>query len=221
MMRVSISINGLRLVGHFDALLEYHINGYHLRNDMQRRFEWDNSTWDCIDHQLFSQHFRSLTPDQQIPRMKFVHDQQPVRVRLARYETVTDATSDKCPCCKVTPETQTHLLQCTQNPTQSEALRAFNKALHADSLHAVYYLLVFSKGSPTASFLSPSTGTFVGIRPTCTLQSPTFYRIKLVLAGLPELMDFLAITGLHWPACRWTPLQIPILQVAASAFVFL
>ena len=36
MMRVSISINGLRLVGHFDALLEYHINGYHLRADMQR-----------------------------------------------------------------------------------------------------------------------------------------------------------------------------------------
>ena len=75
--KITISINGLRLPGHFDSMLSFHINGYHLRIHMQECFQWTDSTWNLIDHHLFGQHFRSLTPAQQIPRMKFVQSTTP------------------------------------------------------------------------------------------------------------------------------------------------
>ena len=105
-MRVSISINGLRIPSHFDTMLQFHINGYYLKQDMLRHFDWSLPVWDSIDHNAFGQHFCSLTPSQQIPRMKFIHDQQPLGVRLARRaspDTLDDMT-DKCPCCRITTE---------------------------------------------------------------------------------------------------------------------
>lgn len=143
--RVSITINGLRIHSHFDSMLQYHINGYHLRLDMQRRFSWSDSVWESIDHNTFGQHFRSLTPAQQIPRMKFIHDQQPLGVRLARQSTLEHAetTIAQCPCCRLVVEDQPHFLQCVSNPLTAQALQDFQKTLHTKALHAVYYLFSF------------------------------------------------------------------------------
>ena len=149
--KITISINGLRLPGHFDSMLRFHINGYHLRIHMQDRFQWTDSTWNLIDHYLFGQHFRSLTPAQQIPRMKFVHNQQPLGHRLSKYQTSTASLSDvtdaqeieTCPCCQTSCETQRHFLQCSSNPNHSTAIRDFQKALHSRELDAVFYLISF------------------------------------------------------------------------------
>ena len=42
-MQVSLKLNGHRLTGHFESMLRYHINGYHLRVYMQERFRWSDS----------------------------------------------------------------------------------------------------------------------------------------------------------------------------------
>ena len=144
-MKCSISLNGLILPGHFNTMLRYHINGYHLRAHMQTKFSWSDLHWLHVDLPLFSAHFRSISANLQVQRMKFVYDQQPLGARTSKYSSLVDpATVDKCPCSSiVSREDQTHLLRCTINPAHSTAIRAFQKSLHARDLHAVFYLISF------------------------------------------------------------------------------
>lgn len=126
---------------------------------MQRRFRWSDSVWETIDHHTFSQHFSSLTPArQQIPRMKFIHDQQPLGVRLARqsHSELPESNIEKCPCCLLGAEDQTHFLRCASNPVTAQALRDFQKTLHKKDLHAVYYLFSFGLLQWFASGAVPS-----------------------------------------------------------------
>ena len=125
-MQFSISLSGLLLPGHFNTMHRYHINGYHLRAHMQTKFSWSDSQWTLVDLPLFSIHFRSLSANLQVQRMKFVYDQQPLGARTSKYSSLADpATIDKCPCCSTAREDQTHLLRCTLNPAHSTALRTF------------------------------------------------------------------------------------------------
>ena len=143
-MKFSLTINGLLIPSHYNTMLRFHINGYHLRAHMQRRFAWSDHDWTLVDHSLFSLHFRSLSANLQVQRMKFVYDQQPLGARTSKYSSQVDpATIDKCPCCGEVQENQIHLLRCNQNPAHSTALRAFQQSLHARNLHAVFYLISF------------------------------------------------------------------------------
>ena len=143
-MRVSISMNGLRLTGHFDDMIRFHINGYHLRIHMQSKFQWTDEAWSIIDHHLFGRHFKSLPPAAQVQRMKFVYDQQPLGVHKLKHTPLADHTEiDRCPCCLQTTEDQIHLLRCLENPLRPAALRAFQKRLHSQDLHALFYLISF------------------------------------------------------------------------------
>ena len=58
-MKISFSLNGMRIISHFDDMIRFHINGYHLRHHMQRRFKWIDKVWDYIDHHLFGRHFKA------------------------------------------------------------------------------------------------------------------------------------------------------------------
>ena len=110
---------------------------------MQRRFCWSDLVWESFDHNTLSQPFRSLTPAQQIARMKFIHDQQPLGARLARQSNleIPPTTIAKCcPCCLLVVEDQPHFLRCVSNPLTTQALQDIQKALHTKALHAVYYL---------------------------------------------------------------------------------
>ena len=66
-MQASIQMNGFRLIGHIESMLQYHINGYHLRSYMQDRFRWTDRSWSLINHKLFSQHFWTLEFHHQHP----------------------------------------------------------------------------------------------------------------------------------------------------------
>ena len=143
-MQISISINGMRLPGHFDDMIRFHITGYDLKDLMQRKFLWDDDVWALIDHQLFSRHFRSLSPYHQAQFMKVIYDQQPLGERKSKQATVTEAVSIAiCPCCLTASESQVHHLRCTSNPSHSDAIKAFQKQLFSKELHAVFYLLAF------------------------------------------------------------------------------
>jgi hypothetical protein len=140
--RISIQMNGLRLTGQFESMLRYHINGYHLRLYMQERFKWSDSTWRLINHNLFSLHFRSLSPTSQIQHMEFVYDQQALGVRVQQRSPllVSDA-ANRCPCCSDACEDQIHFLRCPRNPSHSSALLEFKQSMHSLDLHAIFYLV--------------------------------------------------------------------------------
>lgn len=69
--QISISsIMGKRLTAQYDECIRFHINGYHLKQYMQERKKWDKDTWNMIDMGSFGQHFKQLTPSQQVSHMK-------------------------------------------------------------------------------------------------------------------------------------------------------
>ena len=142
-MQASLSINGLRLPGHFDSMIRYHINGYHLRCHMQATFQWTDQDWNTINHHAFSQFHRSLNPTKQTQRMKFIYNQQPVGTRLLKYAEVPSDSIALCPCCQEAAEDHIHLLCCGSNPVRAEAIRAFQKTLYSTDLHAIFYLISF------------------------------------------------------------------------------
>lgn len=139
--QMSLSINGTRIQSQFDACIRFHVNGYHLRQYMQSKNRWTNSTWDEIDFESFGAHFKSLTPSQQTSHMKHVHDQQPLGKRLNRLAPIPDPTLAQCPCCKHPLEDQHHLLTCKQNPDAISAIATLQKTmLPADDIHPLRYL---------------------------------------------------------------------------------
>jgi hypothetical protein len=142
-MKVSILINGLRIIGQYDAMIRYHINGYHLRQYMQQKFEWTDTDWNSVDLHLFSQFHQSLPFQKQIQRMKFVYNQQPLGYRLSQQAMVASPTIELCPCCQQQTEDQCHMLQCLSNPARQDALQKFQKALHSGELHALFYLISY------------------------------------------------------------------------------
>ena len=72
---VSISINGIRIVGQEEESLRYHINGYHLRLYMQSQQKWTDQVWDRIDLELFSMSYRRMSIRDQVAHTKFIFDQ--------------------------------------------------------------------------------------------------------------------------------------------------
>jgi hypothetical protein len=122
-------MNGTRIQSHFDECIRFHVNGYHLRQYMQSKNRWTNSTWDEIDFESFGAHFRSLTSNHQTSHMKHVHDQQPLGKRLNRQAQVPDPTLEQCPCCKCQPEDQRHLLTCQSNPDAIAAMATLRQTI--------------------------------------------------------------------------------------------
>ena len=60
--RISIVINGVRLVSQVEESIRFHINGYHLRTYTQSKYRWSNSTWNRIDVEVLGRFFRRLSP---------------------------------------------------------------------------------------------------------------------------------------------------------------
>lgn len=109
--------------GSFSLNAQLPCNGYHLRHYMQHRFAWSDTSCTGINHYLFGLHFRSINPNQQVKRMKFVYDQQPLGARLA---TRTAGSSDvpdldRCPCCREHRKDQSHIRRCTDNSSHSSS----------------------------------------------------------------------------------------------------
>ncbi len=126
--RVSISILGVRLTSQYDECIRYHINGYHLKQYMQDRKQWNEATWNMIDTGQFGQHFKRLTSSQQITHMKVVHDQLPLGIRRYQRSQSKDETLKTCPCCTNEDETSQHLWRCKENSFMETGLLALRRS---------------------------------------------------------------------------------------------
>ena len=139
--RVSIVVNGIRVVGQEEATLRFHINGYHLRNYIQTRRGWSNQTWDRVDFELFGRFYRKLTPTAKVAHTKFIFDQWHTGTRRQRVSAIKSDNLDNCPCCLVHIETTAHVLRCQHNPDRVQALSEFRKNMSPRECHPVYTLV--------------------------------------------------------------------------------
>jgi hypothetical protein len=182
--RISIKLNGIYLTSNIDAAIRYHVNGYHMRKYLQHKHSWTDKTWDTIDMYHFGKHFNALTPTQQIPHMKMVHNQQPLGRRRLQQSCIKDPALQLCPCCRKAPETQFHMLQCRSNKSRAEILTSFQRSICDSDIHPVKYIL-------TAGIQSWFTDPTMAFAPNLT-EFPTHHQL-----GLQHAIDKQSIIGWH------------------------
>ena len=139
--RCSISIKNTRLTSQHDACIRFHINGYHLRNYVQEKQGWSNSTWDEVDFYIFGKHFRRLRPQQQATWMKVVHNQLPLGERRYTQSPAKEESLRKCPCCKITNENWLHFMKCQSNPAFLSSLKIMQDVMCTGDKHPVCHLI--------------------------------------------------------------------------------
>ena len=139
--RISITINGMRLVSQVEESIRFHINGYQLRLYTQSKYRWSNSTWNRIDVEVLGRFFRKLSPAKQAAQTKFIYDQW--NTGKVRYQNakVKDCTLKICPCCRESDETPTHVLRCSQNPAHLTSVQQFKQQMSPAEQHPVYQIL--------------------------------------------------------------------------------
>ncbi|KAI2497835.1 hypothetical protein MHU86_16669 [Fragilaria crotonensis] len=139
--RVSIVINGVRVVGQEEESLRYHINGYHLRQYIQSRQKWTNQVWDRIDIEVFGAFHNRLSHRAQTAHTKFVFEQWHTGNKRFQTANTKDDNLDKCPCCRAHGESWQHVLQCVHNPDRATILKDLAKSLTPTDFHPVFPLL--------------------------------------------------------------------------------
>ena len=132
----------------------------------------------------FGKHFNALTPTQQIPHMKMVHNQQPLGRRRLQQSCIKDPALQLCPCCRKAPETQFHMLQCRSNKSRAEILTSFQRSICDSDIHPVKYIL-------TAGIQSWFTDPTMAFAPNLT-EFPTHHQL-----GLQHDIDKQSIIGWH------------------------
>jgi hypothetical protein len=138
---ISISLNGVRLVSQVEECLRYHVDGYHLRQYIQSKYQWSNQTWAKIDVEAIGIFHRRLPTNQQIARTKFIFDQWHTGTRRYQVATVKDPLLLVCPCCKSETETVSHVLRCSKNPDLEKCILQMRKALSPKEYHPVFSLI--------------------------------------------------------------------------------
>ncbi|KAI2498083.1 hypothetical protein MHU86_16393 [Fragilaria crotonensis] len=139
--KITLSVNGVRLVSQIESCLRFHINGYHLRLYVQSKHKWTNNTWDRIDVDIFGRFHRRLSASAQVAQTKFMFDQWNTGKVRSRNAKVRDPKLSLCPCCKVTDETTIHVLRCRSNTDHTPALRQLRTTLSSSGPHPVFNII--------------------------------------------------------------------------------
>ena len=131
------------MTGQYDETICYHhINGYHLRSNLQETNNWSNpQVWEEVDFKVFGDHFRKLRPSPQVTHMKLIHNQLPLGERRYRQAPAKDELLRLCSCCKTADESMCHFLQCSDNPCQDQSLLTLGADICNSDYHPVRYLL--------------------------------------------------------------------------------
>ena len=139
--RVSISVNGLRLVGHIEPTLRHHIDGCYLRCYMQSKHKWNDRTWNSVDLESFGKFYLRLPQNEQDYSTKAIYNQLYVGTNRFKTAKTQDPALKLCPCCKQATEDRAHLFRCPDNPDRTETLRLLRKSLSPTDPHPAYYVI--------------------------------------------------------------------------------
>jgi hypothetical protein len=154
--RVSMSNNGQQITSQYDKCIRYHINGYHLRQYLQRRRQWSDIVWESIDFDLCGKHYRRLSFSRQIQHMKL---HLPLGKRRHQISQSKDWALAMCPCCGQADETAGHLTRCQSNEAHKEGRRKLLRDRSESAPHLMRWLMFdgISNWQATGSSLfSPS-----------------------------------------------------------------
>jgi hypothetical protein len=139
---VSIKIGDTRLVGNFDSSIRRHINGYHSKQFMQAKLDWDDATFATVDWHNFGQHFKALPLTARVQRSKLVHRWQPVGTQRLRDATIKDPHLALCPSCQTEIETPDHLFLCERRQgLRHRLLQSVTKITHRAPYHPALVIL--------------------------------------------------------------------------------
>ena len=125
----------------YDACIRYHINGYHLRQYLQDKNGWSDSVWTEIDFATFGNHFRRMTPSNQVLHMKVVHIQLTLGDRRLCQSPVLEESLGRCPSCQSVKETTDHFLRCDANPAYGKGIQELRSVLQIAPNHPVFRIL--------------------------------------------------------------------------------
>ncbi|KAI2498729.1 hypothetical protein MHU86_15740 [Fragilaria crotonensis] len=139
--KITISVNGVRLVSQIESCLRFHINGYHLRSYVQSKHKWTNSIWDRIDVEAYGRFHRRLSPSAQVAQTKFMFDQRNTGKVRCRNAKVSDPKLSLCPCCKTQLETTHHVLRCRMNTEHENGMLRLRTSLSSAGPHPVFHLI--------------------------------------------------------------------------------
>ena len=138
--QLSIYLNGVPLLNHFDEKIRFHVNSYHQRQYMQEHNGWSDATWHEVDFYSLGLHLNRLSPGHRSQHIKLLHDLLPLGIGRHRELSIQSDTLLLCPCCRNTTETPTHFLQCTDNELAPSPAQ-LGKDLWTDDIHPVRYIL--------------------------------------------------------------------------------
>jgi hypothetical protein len=150
--QLSIYLNGLPVLNHFDDQVRFHINSYHQRQYMQERNVWSDTIWNDVDFHSLGLHLKRIPLGHQPQHIKFLHDLLPLGIRRHREASIQTDALMLCPCCRTHKETATYLLQCIDNDLVS-SLDQLRKDIWTNDTHPVRYVLLegiqhWSLGTP-------------------------------------------------------------------------
>ena len=168
--KVSISINRVRYYGNLDANIRFHINGGYMRNYLQTKHSWSNTTWDKIDMYAFGRHMEKIPAAHHTSHVKFVHDTLPLGNHKFKLSTTQDPTLKLCPCCLKEDEDHHHFVHCLANPSRAAAVEKLIKAIRLDDSHpygtAMSTSLTQVLNTPTTPISLPYEKFLVRVQPS-------------------------------------------------------
>jgi len=118
--QVQLIINGFAITQHHARWIRYQINGYNLRDYLQGRHKWRNSTWDYIDWYGFKSAIFQQTPTMRRRISKFVHGWWNTGVQRRKFNKRDFIL---CPRCMKFRETTDHVLYCSHRSEETQAFR--------------------------------------------------------------------------------------------------
>ena len=80
--KIFVTINKNRYSSNIDANIRFQINGGYLRQYLQAKNNWSNTTWNNINLPALGRHLKKLPLAHHTAHLKFVHDKQPLHQKV-------------------------------------------------------------------------------------------------------------------------------------------
>jgi hypothetical protein len=94
-----------------------------MKQYLMDKHQWNEKTWRTINFATVKTQPQPLKTTERSKRFKFMHNLQSLGARKQQMNThALENDIGLCPCCRVSTETQLHLITCDKNPNRQQAM---------------------------------------------------------------------------------------------------
>ena len=108
--RVTVSLAGEPITCNTTQILRHAYGTQNYCHHLQEKYEWNDSVTDSIDWQIIGTAIQSFKGNQKRTIQKYINGWLPTQAHKSSGNSGDDQL---CPCCRKTPETNQHFIQCT------------------------------------------------------------------------------------------------------------